>query len=199
MPSHAVHHKILGHKKAARPNKAAPTIPNPVGKRAAALLVVVDAVAVAEETAELTWEDAAAVIEPAWLVTALNALAASVVMLPRISEAAEVRDMSVAAAAVLPVAASELRLERLAENADFAELKLSAMELWAFSADLEADSATEAADLDTEARDLDNSDEADANELEAAGIKDEEFAVIMELASLCCAHAGATATRKQCR
>ncbi|EXJ76581.1 uncharacterized protein A1O5_01089 [Cladophialophora psammophila CBS 110553] len=181
VPIRPVRDIIVVYRKAARPNNAAPATPNPAGMTAAAL-VVEDAVADAEETAELRPEDAAEVTEPAWLVTALKALAASAVMLPRMEEAAEVKDERVAAAPVLPVAASELRLERLAENADLAEVKLAAMEFSAFSAELEAEAATEAAELETEARDLDNSDEMDANELETAeGVTGEELDVTVEL------------------
>lgn len=133
--------------------------------------MVVEAVAVAE----LTTEDASDATEPARLVTALRALAASEVMLPRMLFALEVRDEREAAAPVF-VAASELRRERVAEKADLAELKLAAMDSSAFSAEFEAEAATEAADLETEAIDLDISDETDDKELEMAeGFKGAEL------------------------
>jgi len=74
-------------------------------------------------------------------------------MLPRMLFASEVRDESVAAAPVFPVAASELRLERVNEKADFAELKLAAIDCSALLSELEAEAATELADLETEASD----------------------------------------------
>lgn len=129
----------------------------------AAALVVVEAVAVAE----LTTEDASDATEPAWLVIALSALAASEVMLPRMLFALEVRDEREAAAPVF-VAASELRREIVAEKADLAELKLAAIDCSTFSAEFEAEAATEAADLETEAIDSDMSDETEDRELETA-------------------------------
>jgi len=122
----------------------------------AAALVVVEPVAVADAAlavAELRAEDAPEATEPALLVTALRADAASVVMLPKMLLALEVKEDRLAAAPVLPVAASELRLERVAENAETAELKLAAMDCSALFAELDADAATDAAELETEATD----------------------------------------------
>ncbi len=71
-------------------------------------------------------EEAEEAAEPALLVALLRAPAASLVMLPRIELAAEVKEAREDAAPVALLAAAELRLERLAEKADSAELKLFA-------------------------------------------------------------------------
>jgi hypothetical protein len=111
-------------------------------------------------------------------VTALKAEAASVVMLPKILSALEVNEERVAAAPVLPVAASELRLERVAEKADLAELKLSAIDCSAFSAELEAEAATSEAEFEIDASDAANSDEMEDNELATAeGVTADELGV----------------------
>jgi len=71
-------------------------------------LVVEEPVAVAElavAAAELRVAEAPDATEPASLVTALSAEAASVVMLPRMLFALEVKEDRLAAAPVLPVAA----------------------------------------------------------------------------------------------
>ena len=139
-------------------------------------------------------------------MTALKAEAASVVMLPRILLALDVREERVAAAAVLPVAASELRLERVAENADFAELKLAAMDCSALPAELEAEAATELAELETEARDWEMSDETEDNELSTEGAGVAELPEVVDMSevvdmvtSLWAAHAGAMAMREDRR
>ena len=135
----------------------------------AAALVVEERVAVAEAAttvAELRAEDAFEATDPASLVRALRAEAASVVMLPKILGELELNDDRLATAPVLPVMASEARLERVAENADLAELKLSAMDCSPFSAELEALAVTELADWETDARDCEISDETEASELD---------------------------------
>lgn len=124
--------------RAARPNRAAPATPvKPVGRAAAALplpeaaaedaLEATELVALeAPLVAEAMTEEAEEATEPALLVALLRAPPASLVMLPRIELAAEVKEAREDAAPDWPFAAAELRLERLAEKADSAELKLFA-------------------------------------------------------------------------
>ena len=185
------------HKNAARPSRAAPARPNPVGIRAAAFVVDVP-VAVAEAAvavAELSLEDASDATEPAWLWTALRADAASVVILPRILFALEDNEVRLAAAAVLPVTACEARLERVAEKADLAELKLSAIDSSAPPADSEAEAAAFEAEFVTEASEAATSEETDDNELETAEGASELVGDTVDPPTFPCAITGKAPTR----
>ena len=82
---------------------------------AAALVVDVPVAEAAVAVAALRAEEATDSTDPALLVIALKAEAASEVMLARILFALEVKDEKLAAAPVFPAAASELRLEIVAE------------------------------------------------------------------------------------
>ena len=96
---------VLNHKKAARPSNAAPATPKPVCKGTAAFEVEDPVREAAEAVAEPTAEEARDDTDPAWLVTALRAEAASLVMLPRMLLALEVNEDRLDAAPVFPVAA----------------------------------------------------------------------------------------------
>lgn len=151
---------------------------------AAALVVEVAVAEAAEAVAELRCPDASDATEPALLVIALRAEAASLVILPKMLLALEFNDERLAAAPVLPAAASEVRLERVAEKADLAEVKLSAIDCSAFSAELEAEAATFEAEFDSEASDAAASDETEARELDTdEGTGTEEGGAVLDCAN----------------